>query len=391
MDWRWDQGRLGYFQFDEIKLIASALSRIDGMTLPTAKEPDVLRAVLKRYSHQPFAPERYTVWRNYKRVFGCQLLAAAIEKKLICTDLCKLLAKSDVDVDNYFLHLANKFYHPSPVFEGYQTTSAQAFPIAAILKYLLAKAATGGVPAISTEQVFHYLIANNIEGTEDMEFYLALKNKPISFEADDARQVREFLRFISQLSFLKWNNGELFLDLISKEEILKIWAVINPIILPREEKPDLEILRLGSHFTGAELGEITATAAVSVFDLEFSEGSKTKVTHLRTERSSKLKEIYFEHTENPEICDICAMDTPSRYPWTEHLIELHHLLPLSSPIRVEQATTSLKDIVGLCPSCHRATHKFYNKWLKKEKIKDFRTYEEAKAVYNLTKQQTVLN
>lgn len=97
------------------------------------------------------------------------------------------------------------------------------------------------------------------------------------------------------------------------------------------------------------------------FDVEFSEGSKLRISHIRTERSSKLREFYFQHTDNPNHCDMCKMDTQRRYPWAERVLELHHLLPLSSPIRVEKNSSSLKDIVGLCPSCHRATHKYYSK------------------------------
>lgn len=103
--WRWDQGRLSYFQFDEIKLIAAALLPLEGKTLPSATEFDILRESLAQSSALPFAPARYTVWRNYGRVFGCQLLATEINRNLHCTDLCKLMATDSIDVqtfpDNY--------------------------------------------------------------------------------------------------------------------------------------------------------------------------------------------------------------------------------------------------------------------------------------------------
>jgi len=97
--------------------------------------------------------------------------------------------------------------------------------------------------------------------------------------------------------------------------------------------------------------------------------------------------MYFSTLPNSQICNMCTIDTNKRYPWAEHVIELHHLLPLSSPIRVESGKTSLKDLVGLCPSCHRATHKFYSSWFKKSGLRDFGTYTEAQNVYQQAKSE----
>ena len=40
--WRFDQGRLDYFQFDEIRRIAIALAEIEGIPKPSASD-DILR------------------------------------------------------------------------------------------------------------------------------------------------------------------------------------------------------------------------------------------------------------------------------------------------------------------------------------------------------------
>lgn len=142
MHWRWDQGRLEYFQYDEIKKIAQALVAFDGGTLPRGSDSDTLRTILEHYSDQPFAPDHYKVWRNYGRVFGCQLLATKVDGLMVCTDLCRQVASNNIDVDDYFLHFATRFYYPSPVFEGYKTTGAQTFPVCAIIKLLLARYAS---------------------------------------------------------------------------------------------------------------------------------------------------------------------------------------------------------------------------------------------------------
>ena len=116
--WRFDQGRLDYFRFDEIKKSARALAQLDGIDKPRGDAPDILREVLSYNSHLPFSPSHYYVWRNYGRVFGAQLLAAEINGKIVATDLCKQLAStSDVDCDDYLAHFARVFYYDSPVFQ----------------------------------------------------------------------------------------------------------------------------------------------------------------------------------------------------------------------------------------------------------------------------------
>lgn len=167
---------------------------------------------------------------------------------------------------------------------------------------------------------------------------------------------------------------------------MKILKLLEPTIPKRIENAEGEILNLGSGFSDTDLGDLT-NIQISDFDREFTEGKKIRITHLKTERSTKLREFYFESTKFPHVCNMCSVDTISRYPWTNRLIEVHHLLPLSSPVRVENGTTSIKDVVGLCPSCHRATHKFYTFWLKNNDIKDFRSYSEARDAYQIVKSE----
>lgn len=390
--WRWDQGRLEYFQYDEIKRIAQALVTFDGHALPRGGDPDTLRKALEQFSDQPFAPHRddYPVWRNYGRVFGCQLLAVKVGGILVCTELCHHVATSSLDVDDYLLHFANHFYYPSPIFEGYQLSGEQKFPVISILKYLLAQVASGQYPSISLDEVADKIIGNNLTGLEATSDYLALKATGYTLSGDLKRQLRELLIFISQFSFLKWFDKKLHLDVSTKEEALAIESALKPHLQLRNADPSKELLSIGGGVEATKLGDVTAGAAVNPMDLEFVEGSKAKVTHLRSERSGKLRDAYYRYAHNPQMCNMCSMDTAKRYPWVDKVIELHHLLPLSSPVRFESETTSLKDIVGLCPSCHRATHKYYSKWLKQNSAKDFSTYAEARHVYIEAKASVVL-
>lgn len=392
MKWRWDQGRLDYFQIDEIKKISQALIAFDGHALPRASDPDSLRTTLEAYSDRPFLPDHYKVWRNYKRVFGCQMLASEVAGILISTDLCKQMAKGDLTGDDYLIHVARHFYYPSPVFDGYVASGEQAFPMCAIFKLLVSDFINKAKPVLSLDEIVGRIKGNNMNGVEGLPAYSSLKDTGLRIPNgdDEIRQIREMIGFMSQLSFLKWSSPYLYLDLAGQETALSIAQIFDPAINPRKADPSQELLQLGSVATENAVPEAVASEGLHPYDEEFVEGVRVRKTHLRMERSSKLRELYFEYAEDPHHCDMCSEDTLIRYPWVDKLIELHHLLPLSSSIKVESKSTSLKDIVGLCPSCHRATHKFYTKWLKSNSQKDFNTPSEAHKVYKLAKTEIVI-
>jgi hypothetical protein len=238
---------------------------------------------------------------------------------------------------------------------------------------------------VSIDEICNYLVPNNLTGHEDITFYSKLQPKNYT---DDPRQLRELVRFISQFSFLKWENPKLFIEARDKSELLAIEKMMMPRISKSFEDRTEAILNMGAGI-GSSRGSFSAITitAHDHDDVEFTEGAKIRVTHVRAERSNKLRNFYFKKINDAHICRMCELDTARKYPWTGHVIELHHLLPLSSPIRVEKNITSLKDLVGLCPSCHRATHKFYSKWFSDMRMKDFSSYEQAMDVYTSAKSQ----
>lgn len=90
MKWRWYQGRLAYFRFENICSMAKVLRSLDGIDLGTKE--DFLRQPLEKNTGLPFAPTHYKVWRNYSRVFQCAMLATSFERRLIATELCNNLS-----------------------------------------------------------------------------------------------------------------------------------------------------------------------------------------------------------------------------------------------------------------------------------------------------------
>lgn len=385
MKWRWDQGRLDYFQFGEIQRIARALVAFDGHTLPRGEDPDLLRITLGNFSDRPFLPSNYKVWRNYKRVFGCQMLAIDLGGVVYATDLCKSVATGSLTVDEYLLHVATRFSYPSPVFENYEATRNPQYPVCAIIKYLVSEFITNAKPVISLTEIIDKVKGNELKGSEPLPAYAKLPSTGVrvSRADDEYRQIRELVRFFSQFTFLKWENPNLILDIGTADEARAIAGLMTPIKMAHQHEAAKELLALGGAVGGQEIPEFGQGSAINAYDQEFTEGSKLRVTHLRVERSAKLREFYFAHTHHPHVCDMCEMNTVKHYPWVTKLVELHHLLPLSSPIRVESEATSLKDLVGLCPSCHRAIHRYYSFWLKDQNKKDFESRKEAHDVYKL--------
>ncbi|PWW00352.1 5-methylcytosine-specific restriction protein A [Hoeflea marina] len=54
-------------------------------------------------------------------------------------------------------------------------------------------------------------------------------------------------------------------------------------------------------------------------------------------------------------CKICGFDPAQRYPDLRSIIEVHHIQPLSS-LGEPRAYDPSKDLIPLCPNCHRAAH-----------------------------------
>ena len=386
--WRWDQGRLAYFSLENIRRIAGTLQQLNGIDL--RQEPDPLRLVLQSETGLPFAPNHYKIWRNYARVFKVLGLASKLNNRLVTTQICERLLRTGQQFypyDDYLQHIARTFYYPSPVFQGYNAHKQQIFPFCAILRLLIAKLQFGAMPFTDLEEVFSCLIGNGVTGQEPIPQFNTFPKKKARPRGDHGRQVREMIIFLSQLSYLSWIDGKLFLDPLALKNLSfkEIDELSKPIVRARVEDPEEEIQAISS--VTAEPGvEVDLREPTSVDDILFTEGKKIRVSHLRTERNRKIVGYYFENCANEYLCDVCEVEVKDRYPWINNLIEVHHILPLSSPLHVTSEGTSISDLVGLCPNCHRATHAYYRKYLASRRQDDFFNREEARLAYTQVKE-----
>ena len=379
MRWRWDQGRLEYFQFENIVKIARVLCEMDGAMLGTPT--DLLRQPLEQNTGLPFLPLDYKVWRNYARTFACSMLATNVNSKLFVTDVCRKLAEEPCTLtsDQYFNFVFSHFTLPFPAFDGYNANHSVSFPFVAIAKFVLSRPMGG----VSLKDVFSYVVGNSCTGLEDIGFYSTLRptdRKPLG---DELRQVREMLVFMGQVSYLKWFDRKLYAD---SADIADIMKAIVPFA--RNERKSIAaeefitLTTMGSDRDRKRLDVILSDRGIS--PTGFEEGKRVFGTHGKLERSPLVRKHYF--LAHPQlVCDACEINTKQRYPWTENILELHHILPLSATINVNGTTTLLDDMVPLCPSCHKSIHIYYRQKLSEWGIEDFGSKKMAKDVYNLAK------
>lgn len=145
MIWRWDQGRSAYFSFENIQKISSVLVRYNGADMHVTDSS--FRDELMRVVCLPFAPQHYTVKRNYKRVFECSMLATYVGSRIIVSDICRALASGDKllsTADGYLSEVERRFRYPYPAFNNYADTRGNCYPFLAMLKLLFARALFSG-------------------------------------------------------------------------------------------------------------------------------------------------------------------------------------------------------------------------------------------------------
>ncbi|ANJ66225.1 HNH endonuclease [Halothiobacillus diazotrophicus] len=89
----------------------------------------------------------------------------------------------------------------------------------------------------------------------------------------------------------------------------------------------------------------------------FPEGKVVTETHLRRERSPKLRARLIEQRKksNALACEICGSKPPATSEAIEDaMFEAHHMIPLAAS---QERQTKLKDMALLCANCHRMLHR----------------------------------
>ena len=380
--WRWDQGRLDYFQFDELRKIAKLAESTD---LRQASHEE-----LESATGLPFSPNRpdYRPWRNYGRAFQLAMIAVPEGRnRSRVTEIGKLLARDgQITTDEYFHFLAQATTDPSPVFSANAWDRAEdhRYPLLFVLRFLLARASQ----ELSTTTIDHIVGAyetSGFLGLESQSEYLGIIFDE-SLATGAERQAAESIKVLAQISYLTATGSDITVSL-APEDAVSLFEDLSPVGGKQREDTSQEILRVASLYPSAtaELSfEYPATVISDAEQAGFSEGGRVRRTHLTLERNSKLRSAFFDEYPSA-ICDFCTMDTRAIYPWTSKVLDIHHVLPLCSGARTSTQGTVLKDLVANCPTCHRAVHRYYDVWLNESGQSDFADADEARFVYGEAK------
>jgi hypothetical protein len=385
--WHWDQGHLAYFQFDALRQISVFVMTRD---LKISQ-----RAELTAATGLPFAaPSTHSPWRQYSRALKLALLISEVDTRAVPTPVAEILSKPGlVTCDEYLHFLARAYTEPSPALENWQPNTASRYPLLFTLKYLLAKKVIRHEAVSSLYEIIGAYRETGFVGDEADAAFIGAVGASINYEVAGRdvpgtlrRQAKESLRVLSQISYLHLENGNLIVSL-DPVDAHTIFDDLHPILGPKAADRESEIRRLADLFrdgSNEDFFDYPNTVVNDIVQSGFQEGSKVKKTHITIERNQELRRAFFEIYPSP-LCDVCALDTAATYPWTTRVLDLHHLLPLSSGTRVEQSGTTFNDLVAICPSCHRAVHRFYDNWLTENELEDFPDEHLARQVYRTMK------
>ena len=381
--WRWEQGRLEYFQFDELRKIAKFGSLAD---LRQAS-----RTALEAGMGLPFYPDNpnYPPWRNYGRLFQIAMIATPATKGggSELTTVGKYLAQDGkVTTDEYFHFLAQSTSSPSPALSTWNHAADLRYPLLFVLRFLLARATQGIVDTTISQLVSAYNTSGFVGDESEIDFLAILD--PGNVPKSRARQANESIKVLAQLSYLTATTDSITVSL-AKSDAHDLFCDLKPIKGTPVKDRAMEIKRRAELFPSvcAELSfdyPASIVSDVGEAGFVFAEGARVRRTHLTIERNQMIRKRYFE--ENPSLdCDLCGMDTRDHYPWTSGLLEVHHLLPLCSGARTSNNGTVLEDLVANCPTCHRAVHRYYDRWLGDRSQLDFADAGEARGAYDEAK------
>lgn len=384
MSWSWDQGKIFLFQFPALRAMAKFLIAND---FKSADQATVLAAT---GLDLPSPPTHKTA-RQYMRTLKLALLISERNGVAEPTPVAALLAQDGaITCDEYLHFLTEAFTSPTPALSKY-TPATPRYPLLFALRYLLAKTAIGQPSATLNEVIGAYRRSALTGAENDSAGQTAFLG--IATEAGDnlaaagpetagKRQARESLRVLGQISYVHSQGSELSLA-ITPDDALNIFQQLNAVPGPRNPDGNAEIRRVAALFGGGsahDFFDYEMSTQSAVTEAGFAEGTKVQKTHIVIERNQKLRTEFFKRYPTA-ICDICTVDTAASYPWTKRIIDLHHLLPLSSGTRTDRSGTILDDLVPVCPTCHRATHGFYGNYLRKKGRADFQSDAEARSVY----------
>ena len=248
--WRWDQGRMAYFQYDVLRTISEFVTNHDLRN----SQPAVIRAE----TGLTFPPQAYAPWRNYARILKLCLIVSEEGYRAIPTDIAAILSQTGtVTCDEYLHFLAQATTDPSPALSNWDNQGRIRHPLCFTLKYILARVAILGQHETSIDQIIGAYIESDFDGDEDENDFAGLVGANSNhvdvthqLSQNRRRQSRESIKFLSQISYLYTTRDSVIVAL-SREDAVQIFQAITPVQGPHPYKDHTESM-VTKRFAGSQ-------------------------------------------------------------------------------------------------------------------------------------------
>ena len=245
--WRWDQGRIVYFQYDTLRTVSEFVALYDFRN----SESDFIRGETGLL----FPPQNYTPWRNYARALKLCLLVSENLNRVIATDVARLLSQPGaVTCDEYLHFIAEATTDPSPALTNWNNQLRIRHPLCFSLRYLLSRVAVLGNHETTIDQIIGAYIASGFNGDEDENAYAELARADVNYAQharqlpqDRRRQSRESIKFLCQISYLYSTDNRVIVAL-SRDDAEQIFRDLAPIQGPYNTDGDEQIRRVSDFF-----------------------------------------------------------------------------------------------------------------------------------------------
>lgn len=184
---------------------------------------------------------------------------------------------------------------------------------------------------------------------------MIINNRKDTFFSQKVRNLKSHNTF-AKYGYAEYENGKFYITEKGRQLIENNRINLQYILLSTFSYDDIK----------KSLGKVYKSRASTIIPFEelVAEGEAKRIVTKSYERSRKLRNVAIEHFSHNGIiaCDCCGFEFSSFYGerFGKSCIEIHHLKPVfqyASMSLVQTIDEALKNLLPVCPNCHRVIHK----------------------------------
>ena len=353
---RWDFERrrpyLTYEVLSSASLAIDSFIRTEGPVYgPEMYRP--LRVALQRATGENWPPDTpgYTnVFRNYERLLASMMIASAAEGYLQLLLVGRWLVEQQPSRQEFYDRIVEWFHYPNEAFRSYDEwlqSGRTLHPMLVIVRTLRELYGRRHAPRISPSEILEGLY----EATDDLpdsvlgDAIISLRAgqqapllprapAEIIGNADDQRQVREIVSFLSTGGILHGDAGAIRAGSMLTLDDRYLLPQTHIQVAQRVRRPPRQV------------------------NIEFAEGASVVEGQVHEElcrtrqRNPRLRCLAIQ--EYGLTCHICGVDFSKYGDAGSSVVDVHHLEPLGGAAAPRQVT--VRDVRITCAICHRLAH-----------------------------------